>query len=302
MTAAPAPKQENKAPVSQPTPQITINKPKKERKEPNINAELIKDTLVNFIVPLIALGISIGLGVLVLYPAYKSYPEIQSQLETNRGTKDVLEKKLADLNTLVDFKSIVDENSSLVNRVLVSDSHVPELLNQIDNIARGSGLAVEKLSYSHGNATSDATSVTGTVDVSLSVAGTFDQMVLFFQKVEEAARIINVTTFRYSDTESVLASFSIEAPYMSVESSAVTDEPLQLNIADPAFVDFINMLKGLTFYEFDITATPPVVEEALETGPVEEETPEEPQESEPEATPEEIVESVVGEDVAPATE
>ena len=114
------------------------------------DASGLKETLINYIVPLVSLILSLLIGLFILYPSYKSLPELKSQFESKRLLKSNLENKLATLNKLVDFKRVVDENSDLVSRVLVSEQLVPGLLTQVDKIARESGFNISRLNYGLG--------------------------------------------------------------------------------------------------------------------------------------------------------
>ena len=233
----------------------------------NVEAEIVKDTILNFIVPLIAVGICILIGVIFIMPAYKSLPELRNQIGEKTVLRDDLRAKKTNLNKLVDFKSIVDENSDLVNKVLVSEPLVPELLNQIDQIVKGSGMEVSKLSYAYG--AEGETATYQSVDVALSSDGSYEQLVVFLRNIEDAARLINIATFRFNiDTaegfEKVAANFTLVSPYLFVESQAVTDDPVTLDISSQKFIDFINKVKTMRFYDYSAGAFEFPAEEAEE--------------------------------------
>jgi len=91
----------------------------------------------------------------------------------------------------------------------------------------------------------------------MGVNSSFEQLVLFMELVEKAARYVSVSNFRYSVSEDreegvsrISSSFSLDSPYLFVESSAVTDEPIGIDIKSPDFVNFMDMLKGLDYYDF----------------------------------------------------
>ena len=230
----------------------------------NVEAEIVKDAILNFIVPLVALAVCIMLGVVFILPAYKALPDLRVQIGEKTQLRDVLVSKKTALNKLVDFKSVVDENSNLVNKVLVSEPLVPELLNQIDQIVKESGMNVSKLSYAYGGVAEDVKYQS--VDVSLSNEGTYEQLITFLRNIEDAARIINISTFRYNIDSSegidrVAANFTLVSPYLFVESQAVTDDPVTLDISEQRFIDFINRVKIMRFYEYsaDVFTIPEAV-------------------------------------------
>ena len=249
----------------------------------NIDTQKLKNTLLNFLVPIIALVLMLVLVLTVLVPAISGIPRLQDQLGTKSRLETQLRDKLSALNKLVDFQTIVDADEEVVSRILASEAKVPELLTQVDLIARESGLNVDRLSYSLGEATEEEVALPySVVNVSLGATGSYDQITGFLANLENAARLINVSTFRFA-TESAEESaglFSItlvlQSPYLQVESNAVTDDPINVDVGDPDFEAFINKLNSLRFY--DITADTQFVE-------LEESTPEEIEESVEEEQP-----------------
>jgi Tfp pilus assembly protein PilO len=234
-----------------------------EKKKPSINIDMskIKGVLLNFVIPLIATGISILLIIVIVYPYFKNLPAIKVELTQKKQLERVLNDKIINLNRLVDFKSVVDEDSGLVNKVLVNESEVPRLLDQVNQIATNSGMDVTRLSYSFGEGvTSDIGEseqvAYSTVSIALGTESSFDQLVVFMKSIENAARFVNIPNFRYSATKNTQGetkldgSFSVVSPFLLVQSTAVIDEPVDLDISSQNFVDFINMIKGLKFYEF----------------------------------------------------
>lgn len=231
----------------------------KKAKDISIDIEKIKKALLNFVVPLVASAVTLFLFVIVIYPSLRKLPELKLDLSRKVNMKQTLNTKLQRLNRLVDFKTVVDEDSALVNRVLVSEEEVPRLLDQVNQIATDSGMSVTRLSYSYGSTgTSDKTQKASysIVSVSLGADANYDQIILLMQSVEKAARFVSIPNFRYSAGTSstgdrkLTASFSLDSPYLFVQSNAVTDEPIDLDISSQKFVDFINMVKELKYYEF----------------------------------------------------
>jgi Tfp pilus assembly protein PilO len=234
-----------------------------EKKKPSLSIDTskIKGVLLNFVVPLIAFAISLALILIIVYPYFKNLPVIKEELNQKEQLRRVLNDKLTNLNRMVDFKSVVEEDSNLVNQVLVNEAEVPRLLDEVNQIATDSGMDVTRLSYSFGGTGSsnigEAKQVTyNSVSVALGTDSSYDQLIVFMKAIENAARFASVPNFRYSSTttstgESKLGgSFSIDSPYLLVQSTAVTDEPVSLDITSQTFVDFINKIKTLKYYEF----------------------------------------------------
>jgi hypothetical protein len=108
----------------------------------------IKDTVLNFIVPIASLLITLVLVLVVLIPAVRNGPDLRNDLQQKRTLEGQLRTKIGILNKLLDFEVVVDENAKIFTNALSDDSSVPELLTQIDIVAKESGLDVTKLSYS----------------------------------------------------------------------------------------------------------------------------------------------------------
>lgn len=280
--------QEQKKPAEQPQPE----RKEKQKKSMSLNMQVLRDTLLNYIVPLISVSAAVLIGVFVLYPSYKELPELQMELEQQTKLETVLSNKLNNLNRLVDFEGIVEENSDLVNKVLVSEGLVPGLLTQIDRIARDSGLTVNRLNYGLRSTTPTAVGeeqISGeysVVTVNMDAVGSFAQLKTFMDSIENAARIVLVDNFRYSlntsgDETRIGVSFVLESPYLFVESNAITDDPVDLDISDPEFLNLINKIKSLKYYDpYEIDLSVPV-----EEAPAESEEP--PAEGEAAPTPDE---------------
>ncbi|HLB51960.1 hypothetical protein A3F07_03250 [candidate division WWE3 bacterium RIFCSPHIGHO2_12_FULL_38_15] len=247
----------------------------------------LKHALVNFVVPIICLGITVVLFVSIIYPAYTELPTLKDDLQRKETLSVQLESKIRNLKKLVDFKSAVDEDEKLISDTLVSEPQVPQLLTQIDIIARENGLTLNKLSYSitesdEKNKEAAKTQKVLNVTVVLSALGSHDQLINFFKSLENAARIVQIKTFRYEqsqdpDTLGALGfSIVITSPYLYVQSNAVTDDPVDLDINDKEFLNTVSEVKKYKFYrptleEINKFLSKPVAEESTpseETPPV----------------------------------
>ena len=159
-------------------------------------------------------------------------------------------------------KSVVDEDSSLVSQAISSTTDVPQLLTQIDTIAKDSGLNVSRLSYSFGETATTAIGgekvdekINEVVIVNLGAQGSYPQVKNFAQNLEDSSRLINIKDFRFSldnDTKLLDVVFVLESPYQFVNSTAVTDDPVNLDISKEDFVNMINKVKGLKYYNIPI--------------------------------------------------
>jgi Tfp pilus assembly protein PilO len=238
------------------------------------DAGMMRENILNFIIPLVCVLVSVIIGVFVIYPYFRDAPKVKTEIQDKQQLKQVLEKKVWILKKNSEFKPVLDEGSALVDRVLVSEANVPQLLDEIYQIASNLGLEVTRLNYSYG----DVSAAAGTsgqqefkeVNVSLGVSGSYDQLIALLRDTEVAARILYVPSFRYSvgDEGKLSMNFAIVSPYLYVQSTAQTDVPVELDITNPAFLEQVNKIKGLRFYEFinkDIQVIETETEAATET-------------------------------------
>ncbi len=102
------------------------------------------------------------------------------------------------------------------------------------------------------------------------------------RNVENAARLVIVENFRFSqsqtkDGQKLGINFVLISPYLYVESDAITDDPIDLDIGDGEFLELINKIKNLKHYDpYEIDLSIPVEETPVEEEgalPVEEGTP-----------------------------
>lgn len=261
----------------------------------------IKNTVVNFLVPIISMVSTLLLFVLVIFPSIKRLPELREEVQAQKELSEQLVKKTDSLNKLLDFKSVVDENAELVTGVLSPEAAVPELLTQVDTISRESGLDVTKLAYTFGDGiVSNLDIATESVFVTLGLEGNFEQLLAFLRNIENSARVVNVENVRYSvdtvDAGTKLGiSITLSSPFLAVESNAVTDVPIAVDITSPDFLAFMGRIKELKFYRPTINENVVIQEgEVEEIPPAEEQNP-----IENGVSPEQIIEQVTGEQVIP---
>lgn len=227
----------------------------------------LKQTIANFIIPLIAVVLSLGLLGLYIYPSLTDIPLLNSELKERTELSQQLVAKVEKLNSLLDFKQNVDDSSSLVSRALSEEPLVPQLLTQVDQIARESGLAITRMSYAL-NDTGEADPSVGNyqvVAVNLSVAGNYNQVVTFLTNLENSSRVINISTVRFTvdeDEGTIDTNLVLISPYVSVSAQANTDEPITFDITAPEFQQLMDRLKNMRHYDInveefiDITALP----------------------------------------------
>lgn len=270
----------------------------------SVDKAKLNDTVVNLLIPLVSLLSALLLAIFYIIPSAQNLQAKRDEVTELVKLSENLSQKLKKLNDLVDFKSSVDQNVALIERALPVEPLVPELLTQVDLISRESGLTVTKLSYSLGESADLAPDEGTYVVVSLGVQGTFVQFKNFLRQLEDGARVVNVKNLRYSidstENSNILdISLVLTAPYLSVDSSASTDEPLALDIRDEYFISLVDRIKNLRFYEIGVENLIDLNE--LSGTPVEDELTPETQKDDTEVTSEEIeslLKQQIGEPIA----
>jgi len=241
------------------------------------NAASVKESLLNFIIPLVCIFASLLIGFFIIFPYFRDGAKVKAEISEKQQLKQVLEKKVWILKKDSEFKQVLDDGSLLVDKALITEPNVPQLLDEVYQIATNLGLDVTRLNYSY-VAISDEVATTQDyqeVNVALGGIGSYDQLISLLRDTENAARVLYAPSFRYStDEEGKLSmNFSIISPYLQVQSSAVTDVPVDLDVTNPAFLETLNRLKTLKYYEFlnkeiQIIEEPEVaVEEAVTENP-----------------------------------
>lgn len=214
----------------------------------------LKNTIANFVIPIVAGLLSIALVGLVIYPSLGKIEQLEKDIETQALLEAQLETKVKKLNDLTDFRASVDENSALISKALSEEPLVPQLLTQIDRIAREAGLNVARLSYSVSGDSLETASYE-VVSVNLGSVSTYQQLVTFLASVENAARLLTVNNVRFGiddETGEVSTTFILVSPYVKVQSVAATDDPITFDLSDQTFQNTIQKLKTLRVYEISL--------------------------------------------------
>lgn len=223
-------------------------------KKSNIIGESINNVrlkILNFIIPLLIFLIILLLIIFIIVPFAVNYTKVDNLIKLKSQTYQTLTKKISKLKNISNLQTTFNDYYSKVDKALVSNEQVPELLTVIDHIAKISGLEVLRLSYAFSQDSSKDLNYTS-VDVSLNVFGTLDQVTDFFKKIENASRVINIKNFRFSynvENEKYDVSIVLQSPYLQVNSLAVTDDSIELDIDSNDFINFIKKINLLQYYD-----------------------------------------------------
>ncbi len=240
---------------------------------PKFPKDKILNFLLNFLIPLISLAGCAILAFLVLIPSQEKVPGLKEEFSLKQALSSGLDKKVQILKDLVDLAPQVEQYALATEKALLSEPKVPELLAQIDLMVKESGMSVSSLNYSQSEKSPVSAATEGegegvieeqrvfspeplVVNVSLSASGSMDSLIKFLKSVENASRLVVLKEFRYSYTAGkdgnlgeLSANFQLESPYLFVSSSAITDEPIDLDITSRAFLEKIKKIENLHYYD-----------------------------------------------------
>ncbi len=233
-----------------------------------VNFSSIIGFFVNFLVPLACLLITAGLAFIVLLPSYREIPSLENTLQIEENLAVQLETKASTLLNMVDIRDTMEDYTVAVDLALTSEPKIPELLSQVDRMAGESGMEVTSLSYSRGSRSASDDGYND-VGIALTTSGTFPRLLDFMARIERASRLVLVDDIRYSskrEDEGIVMSinYRLHSPYLSVTSDAVTDEPILLDIFSQEFLDDMETLQKLTYYDISQVEAEPFDDPAFE--------------------------------------
>lgn len=216
-----------------------------------------KDFLLGTGIPVLLFLGALSVVLLLVLPTYKKAKPKSEELSKLIVREKNLDTKIMKLNDLLDFKDVVNEDLKLVNIALPSEDNIPLLLTEIQKISKEAGLAITNLSYSAQS--KDPGKETSVVNVTLSGKGSFNEVKTFLKTLEKASRLINVSTLRFSSvkgtdpdtlgTSELEISLGLNSSYLFVDSKAVPEEPITVDVRDSSFVTFMNKLKEYKIYD-----------------------------------------------------
>ncbi len=237
---------------------------------------VVEKYLLDFMIPLACLVLSLVLGIFVLRPSISKLPELQQTNEEATALDLQLTEKLKNLNDLLNFKPIVSNYVDDFEVILPPEPMVPQLLTQVDTLVAINGLALKDLNYTSkvvaapsgaqpaaSAQTPVAPAPSRFVLVNLKVVGTYNQVIPFLKNMETSGRVLKVDSVKLSKfrvgprdeevvEDAMSMDFVLRAPYVRVQSNAVTDDPITIDINDPKFNEIRARVEGFEVYKYNI--------------------------------------------------
>jgi type IV pilus assembly protein PilO len=167
-----------------------------------------------------------ALLIIVLYLFLFHFPRSR-ELSTKQEKITALENERVKLQTLLRDQKKADaefrDTEALFNRVkaqLPEEKEIPELLRQVSNLGRDSGLEVtlfrQKLENLH--------DVHADVPVEMSVRGGYHQIALFFDKVRYLDRIVNLSDLNVKNPQAVDGQIQVESSFFATTYRFLNEE------------------------------------------------------------------------------
>ena len=158
---------------------------------------------------------------------YVWYKPAVAQIEEKLSRQSQLEVEHEKLkNTLKDRKKLTEDIAEFEARFkeattqLPEEKEIPELLRQVSNLGRDSGLEItlfrqqaETLQDLHAE-----------VPVEMSVRGGYHQIALFFEKVRRLDRIVNISDIGIKNPQMVDGRLQVDASFFATTYRFLTEE------------------------------------------------------------------------------
>lgn len=170
----------------------------------------------------------IGVAVLiVLLYAFLFYLPRSSQITQNRERIQSLEQEKTKLQTFITerekTKQEIEEVEGRFNQArtqLPEQKEIPELLKQVSNLGRDSGLEVV-LFRQKAEVLQD---LYAEVPVEMSVRGNYHQVALFFDKVRSLNRIVNISDTNMKNPQLVGGQMQVDAAFSATTYRFLNEE------------------------------------------------------------------------------
>jgi len=141
----------------------------------------------------------------------------QSELEVEKAS---LESKLKDRKKLREDIVEVEAQFKEATTQLPEEKEIPELLRQVSNLGRDSGLEIT-LFRQQAEVLHD---LHAEVPVEMAVRGGYHQIALFFEKVRHLARIVNISDIGIKNPQMVDGRLQVDASFFATTYRFLTEE------------------------------------------------------------------------------
>ncbi len=152
---------------------------------------------VYYVLPVIAILVVIGIGLLFIQPKITEIQDLQQKKAAEEERKIKLEKKLTDLAQLENNKTDLIAQLTALTIALPNQKEVPALIIQLQKIAQESDVQIQGIQLTPGKLLNDtsiqAAAKTGpSVSFTLTFRGNYEAIKTFMGKVYKAKRLVNM--------------------------------------------------------------------------------------------------------------
>lgn len=217
-----------------------------------LKLKLPRTTGLLFLAGLVVLGVGI-FGVI-------SVPSRQRQIGRAENNLLVLKQKGERLaGVLSEIKTLESSLEAVQTALPVSDD-VPDLVMQLEEIARQSGMTVQHLGFGEGSlATVPREEGVERISLTAVVSGSYGSLQTFLRNLENTSRLVNVTNFRFSPgqkeegEEGLSVTLGLEAFYLPAAEKISLETPLTLDTTSEEYIGLIRKVKALRVYKSEVT-------------------------------------------------
>jgi Tfp pilus assembly protein PilO len=210
-----------------------------------------------YVLPVIAILVVIGIGIGFIQPKIVEIQDLQQKKASEVARKQKLEAKLSQLSNLDGKRSDLLAQLQAVTVALPDQKEVPQLIIQLQNIAKESDIEIQSIQMTPGKLVETgsalATKVGPDINFILGYKGSYESIRTFLGKIYKAKRLINMDSLNIS-----VSSNETEAGQITVQSQmfayyqprpAIPKDPTEelptISTPDQAIYD---QLQGYTSY------------------------------------------------------
>jgi len=203
-------------------------------------------------IPIVLILVGILLIVLGAIPAWGRIQEQREDITAVQERIEALKEKNRKLLDFSDQSAEIDQQFAVFDQAVVSESQVPELLTQVQQISNGCGVDVTTLQFS------GETQTTGgkwqEVRLQYAADSSYTQLACLVSALERASRLIDLESLRYSvsinqDTgRETVSSQIVLVSYYTPTPTLNPDTPITFSLSDPTFLRNAELLKDFKAY------------------------------------------------------
>lgn len=169
---------------------------------------------------LIALLLTAAYYFFLHLPSVNLIVEKQTKIETLEGEKVKLLATLKGREALKAEIAKIDAQFQEVTKQLPESKEIPDLLRQVSNMGRDSGLEITLFRQSGEN----IKEMYADVPVEMAVRGGYHQLALFFEKVRHLDRIVNIGDIGLKNPQMLEGRLQVEASFSATTYRFLTAE------------------------------------------------------------------------------